>query len=681
MKDDFIHVRGISLTTWKRSVCPYDCPDACGLLVETDGTNILQVKGDPEHPYTRGILCPKMNHYEKTVHLPDRITVPMLRTGKKGDGKFVRISWDEAISRITDKWKDLIEQFGAESILPYSFAGTFGLVHRNVGHAFFHRMGASRLDRTICSNAREAGWALTMGKSLSSNPLEAAKSDLIILWGTNTVATNIHFSRIVQDAKKNGAKVWLIETYKTAAATLADEVFVVRPGSDGALALGMMHVLVREGLIDKAFIDNYVQGFDELKETILPQYHPDHVSAITGLPASVIEAMAISYGKAKAPFIRTGTGMSRSGNGAMTYRTVACLPALVGAWTKDGGGCLVSCGTALIYALNEITREDFLSKPTRIINMNQLGSALTELPANPVKSLYVYHSNPAAITPNQAAVLKGLEREDLFTVVHDRFMTDTAKYADIFLPATSSVEQSDIFRAIGHYCIQYSQQVIPPIGESKSNWDTFCLLAKAMGYDEPYFSQSAEECINNVLKVPHPWRDQLTEAQREAYHAGTPVELPLPSKPPFKTASGKIEILNDDTEPLPRYLDMHGGSYPLKLVPAPSMYSLNSCFTERPELREKNGLMRIKINSADAAARGLKHGEQVIVYNDLAGVVFYAEITDDVPAGTVVAVGVYRLSDTPGGLTVNALFSERLTDKGKAATLSDNTVDVKRRDD
>ena len=495
----------------KRSVCPYDCPDTCGLLVEVADGRALRVTGDPDHPFTRGTLCPKMNHYEDTVHSPLRLTHPLLRRGKKGSGDFQPISWEEAIDRIADHWRLIVDRHGAEAILPYSYAGTMGLIQRNAGHPFFYRLGSSRLDRTICSPAKEAGWKAVMGETPAPHPDEVASSDLVILWGINAAATNIHFLHGVRKAKSNGAAVWLIDTYETRTSPVADRTYIVRPGSDGCLALGLMHLLVCEDLIDHDFLAAHVQGFEELKEKILPDFPPERVSSLTGLSVQTLESMAGSYGRARNPFIRLGSGLSRYGNGAMTIRSIVCLPALVGAHGKKGGGCLTGTNTQKAFPMKEIMREDFMERKTRIINMNQLGSALNALDHPPIQSLYVYTSNPAAVAPDQNQVLKGLAREDLFTVVHERFMTDTARYADVVLPATSSLEHSDLYRSYGTYCIQRAKPAIPPVGESKSNWEVFGLLAEAMAFDEPFFRQTSDGLIEHLLSIPNPMtrRDRL----------------------------------------------------------------------------------------------------------------------------------------------------------------------------
>ena len=661
----------------KRSVCPYDCPDACGLLVRVVDGQAVTVTGDPEHPFTKGTLCPKMLHYERTVHSPQRLAHPLLRIGDKGTDQYKPISWDEAIRRIAERWQGIISNRGAEAILPYSYAGTMGTVQRNCGQGFFNRLGASTLARTICSSSKGYGWEAVMGDTLAPHPEEVGKSDFILLWSANVLATNIHLMHYVREAKKRGAKVWLVDTYENPTAHMVDQVVLVRPGSDGALALGIMHILVREGLIDQEFMNKYVQGFEQLRTEVLPDYPPAKVSLITGVEVKLLEEMAAHYGKAHAPFIVLGSGLCRYGNGAMTVRTITCLPALVGAWSKPGGGLLASISTGKVFHTKRVTREDFLKQPTRVVNMNQLGSALTELSNPPIMSLYVYHSNPAVVAPDQTIILKGLKREDLFTVVHERFMTDTARYADIILPATSSLEHSDIYRAYGHYGIQRAAAVIPPVGESKSNWEVFQLLAQAMGFEDPFFENNADDLINQLLDPLIPW---LESVDQEKLRTGHPVELSLPEnyKTTFLTPSGKIEIFNpQETEPLPHYFEPYGGDAPFYLMSTPSLYSLNSSFNERPDLISKKEAPSLLMNIKDAETKNFLDGQRVIAFNKRGEVQFILKRTTKVPIGVVVTEGLYAIGDALGEHTVNALTSQRLTDKAAGSTLYDVKVDVR----
>ncbi len=668
------------MSTIVRSVCPYDCPDACGLLVEVKDGRALKVSGDPHHPITRGLLCPKMQHYEQTAHSPRRLDRPLIRCGPKGSGLFAPLYWDEAIREICSRWRTLTNKYGADCILPYSYAGTMGLVQRNSGHPFFHKLGASRLARTICSPAKEAGWQALMGDTPALDPSEMQHSDLVILWGINAAATSIHTLRDAKEAKQRGARLLAIDTYRTPTADHVDETILIRPGSDGALALGMMYVMTVWGLLDRKFITQQVSGFKPLAETILPRCTPEAMASICGIAPEVIERLALIYGRARAPFIRLGSGLSRYGNGSMNVRCITCLPAISGAWSQQGGGLLCGASTGTAFAMERITREDFMPQPLpRIINMNQLGNALSADAEHPVRSLYVYHSNPATITPDQNAVIKGLERTDLFTVVHERFMTDTARYADIILPATSSLEHADLYRSYGGYQAQRCAAAIPAVGEAKSNWDTFSLLAEGMGWDEPFFRQSADDLIDQLLASETPWRSQETT---EKLRRGEPVLLTPPSSPrgPWLTPSGKIEIHNPrEPEPLPRLLPTHAETddLPLRLQPAVTPFALNSGFYEQDHLRSRQEQMVLLMHPDDAAARSLVDGNPVIARNREGEVCFTLRVTDQTPAGTVVTEGLWWSEFIGGRRGVNALTSQRLTDRGDGSTLYDVAVDVR----
>ena len=668
------------MRTLHRSACPHDCPDACGLLVEVEGGRAVAVRGDPDHPWSKGSLCPKVTRYQDTVHSPCRLTTPLLRDGPKGAGTFRRATWEEALGLGADRWRRIIAAHGAEAILPYSYAGTMGLVQRNAGHALFHALGASRLGRTICDPAKDLGWEAVMGATLAPDPEEAADSDLVVLWGIDAVATNLHFVSRVKAARARGARTLLVDTYTTPTARLADRVFLVRPGSDGALALGLMHLWARGGAVDRAFVAAHVQGFDELAREVLPECTPERTAAATGLAPDDLAALAGELARARAPFFRVGSGLSRYGNGSVNVRAIVCLPAVLGAWSRPGGGALCSTSSRQAFDLAPVTRPDLLARQTRVINMCRLGQALAGLGGPPVMSLYVYHSNPAAVAPDQGAVLAGLSREDLFTVVHERFLTDTARYADVVLPATSSLEHPDIYRGYGHYHVQRVRAAIPPVGESRSNWEVFQALAAAMGIEDPFFRLSADDLVERLLACPSPLREGL---DRAALDEGRPVPLTVPAdaKRRFLTPSGKVEILNPRLpHPLPRFLPTHAGRegrFPLRLQTAPSLHGLNSSFLqERDDLRARAGPPSLRMSPADAAARGLSGGQVVEAWNDLGRVLFALEVSPAIPPGVVVAPGVRRLEDARGGRTVNALTSQRLTDEGGGSTFYDNAVEV-----
>lgn len=660
-----------------RSVCPFDCPDACGLLVHVKDGKAVKVQGDPAHPFTRGALCRKMVHYEDIVHSPQRLQTPLLRAGAKGEGVFVPITWQEAVARIADKWKAIIAAFGAEAILPYSAGGNMGLIQRSAGHPFFYTLGASRLERTICAPALEYGWKSVMGDTPGTSPLEAKHSDVIVLWGINAAVTNHHFLLDVQAAKQNKAKVWLIDTYRTPSAKLADRVVVIRPGTDAALALGLMHILFRDHLTDEQFLAAKTEGYDELRQYVLTEYSPDVVSSITGVPINDIEELAAAYGRARAPFIRLGCGLSRYKNGAATVRAITCLPALTGAWSKQGGGLLARSFAPNLFDMSVITREDFQTKPTRLFNINRLGSVLKET-VNPVMSLYVYSGNPAATAPDQNAILKGLARDDLFTIVHERFLTDTANYADLVLPATTSLEQSDIYRAAGHFVVQRAKQVIPAVGQAKSNWQVFSLLAEAMGFTDPFFSQTEDQLVEDVLLPASDW---WNDEQAAALKSGDSVELPLAAdyKTTYRTPSGKIRLTNpQEPDALPRYYPSYGGPEEYWFVSSPDSRLLNSSFNE--QLPPGAETMILQMNPQDADRNELADGQAVKAFNKQGEARFTLRVTETVPPGIVVSEGVWSLGNAQGGRSVNALTCQRLTDQANGSTFYDNKVFVRRCD-
>lgn len=660
---------------YKRSVCPYDCPDACSLLVEVENGQALCVTGEPQHPITQGKLCPKMRDYPATVYSPERILTPLLRTGAKGSGQFTPISWGAAIARIAENWRSLLEQYGGEAILPFSYAGTMGVVQRNAGHAFFHRLGASQLERTLCSPAKDYGWRAIMGGTKGMRVQETAHSDLIVIWGANAAATSVHFLHFVQKAKRNGAKVWLIDTYETPTAAVADRVIRLQPGSDAALALGLVRLLDEEGLTDELFLEHHVQGYEKLRQEVLPDYTPDKVAALTGVTPQEQLELAQALGQAKAPLIRMGSGMTRYGNGAMTIRAILCVPAWLGAWQHLGGGAYGDLSTGAAVDKDVVLRPDLLNPATRSININQLGDALTQVEP-PIRSLYVYHCNPAAVVADQNKVLAGLRRDDLFTVVHERFLTDTALFADIVLPATTSLEQDDLFTCYGHYFVQRSPAAIAPVGEARSNWDVFRLLAEAMGFAGLY-EKTAAEMVEAVLDRPTSW---LEAAGVEKIRQGEFVELPVAVdyKLQYLTPSKKIEVWNPlEKEPLPRWLPPHGGEGDLWLMTAPSLYGLNSSFREQPRLMQLRGAMSLLMHPADAAKRKLQDGTLVEAWNERGQVLFTLVVTEKAQPGVVVAEGVWKLADAAGANTVNALTSQRLTDRAAGSTFYDTRVFVR----
>lgn len=665
----------------KPSVCPYDCPDCCGLLITVEDGKAVCVAGDPEHAFTRGTLCPKMAHYERTVHSAKRIMTPLKRVGQKGEGRFSPIGWDEAIEEIARRWHGIIKEYGAEAILPYSYAGTMGTIGYSAGHALFYALGATSLDRTICAPAKSRGYRDVMGATLPTAPQEAQHSDMIVLWSISMLATDIHFRHDIEMARKRGAKVYCIDTYRTKTADYADAFLCPRPGTDGALALAILHVLVQDDLADRAFLKEYVQGADELEQKVLPHYTLEAAAAITGVPAAAIRAFAHAYGNARAPFIRLGSGQSRYTNGAMTSRLITCLPAFVGAYAKKGGGLLTSASGSHAFDKNIIRRPDLEQRGVRHINMCELGRALNDPDLTPpIKALYIYSSNPACTAPDQNQVLRGLQREDLFTVVHERFLTDTTRYADIVLPATTSLESEDLYYSYGHYTIQRARAVIPPVGESKSNWQTARLLAKAMHLTDPIFDQTEEDLVEALIaSTKKAWPLPLSSEALQKLRDCHPVDLPLPEdyKLHFATPSGKIEIQNPRCQPpLPDYLPPHKNSEPFHLINAPDMRILDSSFNERDELT-RDGIMTLLIHPQDAAARGLHDGDPVRAKNKRGHAHFILKLSDRVNRGTLVTEGVWWQAYTKDGNT-NRLTSMRLTDKDGGSTFYDVSIDIEK---
>ena len=667
---------------WKRAVCTKDCPDTCGLLAEVEDGRIETIKGDPDHPFTNGFICQKAGHFPEHVHSPKRITSPLRRTGPKGAGKFEPIGWDEALDEVASRMKSVSSKFGPEAILPYSYAGHMGLVHRNAGHAFFNRLGASRLNYTICGPAATAGYEASLGSGPSTEIQSASQSDYIIIWGSNTLTTNVHAWPHFNKARKAGATLVVIDPYRNRTAQRVDVHLMIKPGTDAALALAIMQVLIDRDMIDRDFIAQKTTGFEELRVRAA-EYTPTRVADICGLSEEMIVRLAEGYGRARAPYIRTGWGPARQLKGAMAMRTIALLPALVGAFDKPGGGITRALGGAP-SDLRCLIRSDLCPPDTRTVNMVELGDALTRLDDPPIKLLYVYLSNPAVVAPQSREVLSGLAREDLFVVVQEMFPTDTTRYADIVLPGASFLEVTDIYRAYGHNYIQMAQPVIPPVGQSRSTLTIFQDLAARLGFKDDVFSLDEMDFIEGFLREESPY---LEGVDFEALKSGRAVRLNIPSNPyadGFSTPSGKVEfysqaMADQGLDPLPDgqpLRDPDGGdSYSLEFITPPHHFFLNSAFNEIDELRERAGQARVMIHPETARARGIADGDPVRVFNDRGECSFLAQVTDDTQAGLLVAEGLHWPSLSPGG-GANQLTSQRLTDMGETCAFHCNLVEV-----
>ena len=661
-----------------KSVCPYDCPDACGLIVSVENNKVVSVRGNKDHAFTRGTLCPKMVHYEKVIHSPLRLEYPMKRIGKKGVGEdqYVRISWDEALDIIVNNFKHTIDAYGSESILRYSYAGTMGVIQSPAADYFFRRIGATDQDRGICSPAKQAGFRSVYGDTLAVKPQEAQHSDLIVLWGINATATDVHILHDVNIAKKNGAQVWIIDTHKTYTFSQAHEQLMVKPGSDVALALGMLHIIHRDGLADLEFINQHVQGYDQLVEQTLIDFTPEKASEICGVSVRRMTEFAHAYAKAKAPFIRLGSGLSRYGNGAMACRAINALPAVVGAWQHLGGGLLSSASGSKFVGKDVMQQAHVHAPATRLMPMIKLGEMLTNSEGTKVHSLYIFSSNPAITAPDQNVVRRGLMRDDLFTVVHERFFTDTCKYADIILPATTSVEHDDIYNSYGHYTIGTGYKLIDPIGESRSNWQVIAALAKRMGLVDEFFNLSERELIDQIVRTSN----RISKEDQDTILSGEPVEMVVPEnyKMDFKTPSGKIELYNPhDVEPLIRYMSPYGDNAPFWLINGNDIRILDSSFCELDF--DDSELMKLRIHPEDAKLYDIANGDEVEIYNNRGSVKIKAYYDDEVQQGTLVTLGVWwqsQSSDTK--VAINALMADRPTDQGWGSTFYDVQVDIRK---
>jgi anaerobic selenocysteine-containing dehydrogenase len=676
--------------TIRTTVCPHDCPDTCSILATIEDGRVIACDGDPAHPFTQGGLCHKVHRYAERIYSPLRILHPMRRLGAKGEGQFARIAWDEALNEVARRLKGIAAEFGGEAILPFSYGGTLGLVQRKAGHAFFHRLGASRLKRNICDTAAEEAWLATYGSCVGSDMEGLEYSDLVLLWGINAVHTNLHGMHFVKRARRGGARLVVIDPYRTRTAKLADVHLMPRPGTDGALALALAHVLIREGLLDREYIAARTVGFAAYRREV-EEFPPERAAEITGIHVAAIEDLARAYGRARAPFIRLGNGLQRHSNGGQAIRAILCLPGLVGAFARPGGGALWETFGAFPVNLAAIEGEALQPHPTREINMVQLGEALLRADRPPVKALFIYQANPAANVPDQAAVVEGLRRPDLFTVVHEQVHTDTVDFADIVLPATTSFEHLDLYRSYGHYYLQLAQPVIPPLGEARHNLEMFQALAERMGFAEPIFRKSTEARIQDLLAVDHP---ALAGITWERLAAGAPVRVNVPRlgdpfASGFGTPSGKLEFASsrlaaNGLPAVPAYVPAVEGhehrteQFPLQLMTPPSKDFLNTSFGCVERMRQSEGRPRLKINPEDAGPRAIEDGGLVRVRNRRGECFLYAEVTTDVPPGVLVAESIWWSKHHPGGKGINQLTSQRLTDLGACSTLHENLVNVER---
>jgi len=712
------------------TVCSHDCPDSCGVLVTVDGDGrAIKVAGDPSHPVTQGFLCGKVAKYLDRVYAPERILYPLKRKADVAKGPLVRglehqafeqVSWDEALNSIAERLKRVAQEFGPESILPYSYAGTIGVLgYGSMDRRFFHRLGASQLDRTICSEAGGVAWKLVYGKKLGTPTEDFRLARLVLAWGANIHGNNVHLWPMVEQARRNGARLIVIDPYRTRTAALADWHIAIRPGTDGALALGMMHVILNEGLEDRAYIDAMTHGFERLVERAR-EYSPERVAAWTGMTAAEIEQLAREYATTRPAALRLNYGVQRSENGGTAVRAIAMLPALTGAWKYRGGGGQLSTSGAFDWDEDAVRRPDLamaseLKRLARVVNMSALGLALTELGQGtrdegpgaydgpPVKALFVYNSNPGAVAPNHNSVKRGMARADLFTVVHELFFTDTTDYADYILPATTFLEHTDVQGAYGHYFLQLSQKAIEPPGEARPNVWLFSQLAARMGFEENCFQDSEEDLIRQALAIGadgHSTRPEMEHITLQALKEQGHIPLGFHREPetrPFQpfvsgkvpTPSGKIEFYSEKLvaqglDGVPRFIPPvesrfgeKAEQFPLEFLSRKADNYMNSTFANLDGHRkmEARTSQRLEMHPVDAEARGIRDGDTVRIWNDRGALSLTAMMNANLPAGVVTGKLEWaKLS--AGGANVNALTSERLTDIGAGATFYSTLVEV-----
>jgi anaerobic selenocysteine-containing dehydrogenase len=680
-----------------RGGCPHDCPDACAMLVTVESGRAVKVAGDPDHPFTRGFLCAKVNRYIERTYHRDRLLHPMRRVGPKGSGQFEQITWDDALDEIATRLNAIRQSSdGPQSILPYSYAGTMGMVQgSSMDRRFFHSIGASLLDRTICSMAGTMGMRMTVGANIGADPEGIPESDLILLWGTNTLTANPHLWPFVLEAKARGTPVIAIDPIQTRTAAQCDEWISIRPGTDAALALGMMHVVFERGLEDGDYIARHTLGVDQLRERVR-EYSPERASAITGVPVEMIVSLGERYGRAKAAFIRVNYGLQRHAGGGMAVRTIACLPALTGHWRRAGGGVQLSSSANFQFNKQALERAD-LSPPVRTINMIRLGEALTKPDAGvsgpPVRALVVYNSNPAAVAPDRNEVLRGMAREDLFTVVLEHFQTDTADYADIVLPATTQLEHWDLLLSYGHHYVTLNQPSIEPVGESLPNSEIFRRLAARMGLDHPSLADDDVTMIRQALASSS---DKLKGVTFEVLceRGWTRLNLPTPYLPfadgGFMTPSGKCEFVSArmaemGLDPLPAFTPPYefpeavpalAARFPLTLISSPAHQFLNSTFVNVDALRRGAREPECLLHPEDAERRGIGVGARVVVHNDRGAFTAVARVEDTIRPGVVWAPSIWWGKFAADGANANQTTSQRETDMGHGPVFYDNLVEV-----
>lgn len=686
--------------------CPHDCPDTCGVITEVEEGRAVKFYADPAHPITEGWLCAKVRPYLDRVYHPERLQYPLRRVGPKGSGQWRRITWAEALAEIGDRWREIIELYGAAAILPYSYSGTLGLVQMGVSSArLWNRLGASRLERSICGAAAEYAVESTLGVRQSQPYEDVLHSRLVIIWGHNPVSTAPHFMPHLVKAQRQGCRVIVIDPRRTRTARQADLHLAPRPGTDGVLALALAHVIVKEGLHEEAWLEQHTVGWPQLRER-LAEYPPERAAEVTGLPLETILALAREYATTRPSLIKIADGLQRNLNGGQTVRTICALPALTGQYGIRGGGLSYSTSGYVKWDGRAVSRPEECPPPARSVNMNRLGAALLgEVNDPPIMSLYVFGANPASVSPNAGKIVEGLKREDLFTVVHELFMTDTADYADIVLPATSQLEHVDLHKGYGHTFLTYNHPAIPPLGESKSNWEVMTLLAKTMGFTEPWLFQTPDEVIEEVLAATAALNPALQGITLARLKAEPTIPFTLEATTPFAnltfpTPSGKVELYCEamakaGLDPLPGWAQdkedfsppatLGSELPPLDLITSAAHHFVTSSMANQPNLIEREGTPFVEIHPQDAALRQIKDGDTVIIENSRGWCKLQAVVTEAIRPGVLASpkgrwARLDPFQNGEGGRNVNWTISDALADMAGQSTFHSNRVWLRRCD-
>ena len=695
--------------------CPHDCPDTCAMVYEVQDGKLVEVKGNKEHPITRGTLCVKLKDFHDHHVNPDRLMYPLRRSGPKGSKQFERITWDEAISEIGRRWRAIIAEYGSQAIMPYSYLGNMGLVQGiNSGDPFFNKLGTTVNEKTFCTSGSSTAWLLTVGPTGGVDPESFVHCKYIVIWACNSISTNLHHWPFVLEARKKGAKVVVIDAYRSRTAKAGDWHICPRPGTDGALAMGFINSMIEQGLVDQDYADKYTVGYPELKARAA-EFTPEYVEKVTGVKADDIAKFAREFATAQPSAIRIGVAIERSAGGAQASRAIYCLPALAGSWRHVGGGVLQLPLWEFPVDWAKAARPDWIKPGTRVVNNLRLGAALTgEMKLDPpIKSLFVFCTNPVSQTPETNKIVEGLKREDLFTVVAEHFITDTAKYADIILPSAMAGEAEDMMWSWGHFYLTYNQKAIEPPGECKPTSEMWRLLAKEMGFGDPVFKMTDSELAAHHINWDDPKMSGIDMEHFKTYgyfkiDVGS-ADTRVPHKNgKFPTPSGKVEFLVKDAtnfvappfrmmyeakqsgeavDPLPGYVAPRESRdsnpnlaerYPLNIISPKSHGFLNSCYANEPHKIRGQGEQFILISPTDAAARSIREGDPVRVFNDRGDFEGLARVTDDVGDGVIVAtLGYWRSLNRSDG-SVNSISSAEFCGLGRAPTFSDNLVQVVR---